>query len=179
MITGNKGTAQLPMKERAENVMKELVRYNGSLRRDSIDKKVVDYLLKKGLVKIGRSDRGRSSRTTVQIVNMPNLKKEEERVPYKKRKEAMAELKEKRKEPKLKAKEKLQKKIEEASEFYYFMKGQYYFSEKYPVSVEKHATHIYGVTKNDKVFYAKPPANKKKKPKLTKSELTWLRIKSK
>lgn len=178
MITGNTGLAQLPMKERAKNVYAEIVKRNG-IRRHFIDSKVVDYMLKKGMVKISKRGTSRASHSIVVPVNKPKLPEiEDTGGPYAKRKAAMEELKKQREDKKAKAEEKLQKKIEEANEFYYFMKGQYHYSEKYPVSIERHATHIYGIL-NGKPFFAKPPANKKKKPKLTKSDLTWLRLKAK
>ena len=178
MITGNTGPAQLPMKERAKNVFAEVVKRNG-IRRHFIDSKVVDYMLKKGMVKISKSGTSRASHSIVVPVNMPELPElEDTGGPYAKRKAFKEDLKAKRKEAKEKAEKKLEEKIKEAKEFYAFMKGEYHYFESYPVSIERHALYIYGVL-NGKVFYAKQPANKKKKPKIKQSDLTWIRLQAK
>ena len=177
MITGNEGTAQLPMNKRADNVLAQIVKRNG-IRRHFIDSKVVDYLLKKGKVKITKSGYGRSTHTIVSPVEIPKEEVVDTGGPYAKRKAEKEAFKKRRLELKLTAEEKLKYKIDQASEFYHCMKGKYYYSQSYPVSIEKHAEHIIGVL-NDKPFYAKKPSNKKKKLKLTKAELTWLRIKAK
>lgn len=187
MLTGNTGANQLPMKQRAKNVLAELIKRNFT-RREYIDAKVVKYLLKKGLVKIVRHGSLRTSHNMVVPVEIPEEVKPRIPEPYAKRKTAKEEALEKKKEQ-----------ADDATEFYFefitevqiqksrkiveiIKPGIYCFNghiNSFGAVYKYKATRIWGVTEQGKIFYVKQRAtNPKKNAKVSKEEFTWVKLRA-
>lgn len=183
LITGNVGSAQLPLAQRAENVLAELKKRNG-MRRQHIDPKIVEYLLEKGKVTLHRTIRSQNgSYTSVVPVGMIVTKKELVSAP-----EEEPETLSKKVMRKLSTREFF---VEIIADFVHkdtwkgdvsIKEGLYQYECSWsdiPEYIKKNARCIWGVH-DGKVYYAKSRAtNPKKNEKVNLEEFTWVKLTAK